>query len=193
MKMFKKVIGISLLMPLMGFAASEKISDWGFEPNGELRAVVGNKAVYVSPESESAYFNTLMAARLGWKVEAVNGQLLVDATSVPPAEASLLASCATASCTYNNVSRVEYGCVLDEMYALLTSEKVKGTTSSWPDKNADSGVATFSIPDVGTFSLNVVYNEPQQKLSGTITTKPPMMPYSLLWGYVDTQVASCSQ
>jgi hypothetical protein len=201
MKMLKKVIGVSLLMPLMSFAASEKISDWGFEPNGELRAVVGSETVLVSPQDE-AYVQSLMAARLNWSVELVNGHMVVDAASIPASQISAVTDCQGPSCSFSGVSHAVYVCTLDAMEAMIKNPPAlpapfpppkPGSITQWPDPNASTGTVSFTMwPFKGPFTINVAFNEPT--LSGTIVaipTEPIAISYSAVWGYVEVEVNKC--
>ncbi|MFI4957458.1 MAG: hypothetical protein ACHQAX_09685 [Gammaproteobacteria bacterium] len=201
LKKLKKCIGVSLLMPLMGFAASTTINDWGFEPNGDVRAVVGEETVYVSSQDESEYFQALMAARLHWPVELVNGHIVVDASAVPASELSAITTCTGATCPFDGVTYDIYSCLLGEMEQMILNPPppatAPGKITSWPTlvegETSNVGVVSFTMPPfIGPFTINVNWNEPA--LVGQIVakpTKPVVIPDSVIWGYVEAELNGC--
>lgn len=198
--MVKKMVGTLCLLPLVALAAPATISDWRFEPNGDVRVVVDGEALYVSPSHSEAYFNTLMAARLQWPVEVKNGELTVDAANIPAGEQSLLTTCTTTTCSFENVERQTYACLLDKMETLIQNPPPPATnpgtiTPPWPDPAQDTGVVSFTMPPfVGPFTINVAFNEPAKVLTGVMVakpTKPVEIPNSVIWGYVDSALTAC--
>ncbi len=173
MTLRQTLVSALFLAPLMSFAASSAVVEWGVEPNGDLRVTTEQSVEYVSPENTAEYFDTLRMVRLG--------DSSVEATA---------AACSTATCSFNNVTRNKYACLLDDLYAMATS--MGGVIESWPDNQADSGIAKFAVAGA-TFEIGVALDEPAQVMAGSIIqpSSASALMYRSMWGYVESSLAQC--
>jgi hypothetical protein len=205
MNLSKALLASTLLLPFASFAAAQTITDWGFEPNGELRVVVGNNPVIIAPDEDDRdeYFQALMAARFQWPVEVKNGELVIDKAAVPREELRLLA-CTTQTCPYDDITPTIYQCTLDTLAEYIVSDAVQGTIlPPWPQGIVNGEPvdgtqrANFTLPVdptgpfAGEYGIDVTYTSATKHLEGFIAVSPTEK-YGFMWAMVDSSVKACS-
>lgn len=190
MKIMNKLLSAACLLPVIAMAVPTTISDWGFEPDGELRVQVGEEVVFVSPEHQSQYFEALMAARMHWPVEVNQGELVIDTAAVPSEQLALLAYTCTdddMNCTFTGVTKSKYSCMLPALQSMV--ETAGGTIYEWPSPAATSGRARFIVPGYSPIEFNLTFTYQNPLLNTSIVTAPK--PYYVLWEMMDKVIAKC--